>query len=508
MQCLREKCVRCFRWTVKDVWIIRDSTQCEVLAVTTVLSSQALLDRCSYAMPLLALAPRFSHNRKAWFNGLRFRKLGIFQNSVRLQRQVGCFFSQIQLSTPWNMPNMTVHERLWISYWNKGLGRQQRQGRCPQAPNNMKRLRIATTGHGAASWQIFCAELAILRSVCKACFQNHLPANWSLVEDVPSKALVAKNLTQRGGEMLILNSSAGPAAADEKLPVTRTATHQLPQLSPATSQQFNSMCGMIQKPNVGTAFAVVLLRCTVLYWGWTLRGQEIISVRTWTTDSAVRLEDCSSSTFLVAVQEAALNGTLSSNNCTGAAGTLVSQGPVELRILTQPFSFAPFLLHFQVQRWSWVSVAGLWSLGCRFHASVACSAKEMPSLTRLVRHKSGMALAWLLMFITNEKQCSVHSPCAIISRLQSQIVQIRGAFSYCGKDSDLQFKVIQPISTQFLKSSNTGATHCPHFQPTYNWWRHWHPIRKEHVMSRAPMFEGSNWNVTGTETWIAGTATW
>ena len=103
----------------------------------------------------------------------------------------------------------------------------------------MKRLRIATTGHGAAAWQFFGAELAMLRSVCTACFQNHLPANWSLVEDVPSKALVAKNLTQRGGEMLILNSSAGPAAAAEKTPTTRTVIHKLAQLSPATSQQFN-----------------------------------------------------------------------------------------------------------------------------------------------------------------------------------------------------------------------------------------------------------------------------
>ena len=92
---------------------------------------------------------------------------------------------------------------------------------------------------------------------------SHL--QWSLTDDVPSKALVAKNLTQYGGGLVILNSSAGPAAADEKPPVTRTATHQLSQLSPATSQQFNSMCGMIEKPNVGTVFAVVLLRCTVLY---------------------------------------------------------------------------------------------------------------------------------------------------------------------------------------------------------------------------------------------------
>ena len=43
---------------------------------------------------------------------------------------------------------------------------------------------------------------------------SHL--QWSLTDDVLSKALVAKNLTQRGGDMLILNSSAGPTAAAEK----------------------------------------------------------------------------------------------------------------------------------------------------------------------------------------------------------------------------------------------------------------------------------------------------
>jgi len=95
-----------------------------------------------------------------------------------------------------------------------------------------------------------------------------LTFNSSIATSGHGAALVAKNFTQYGGGLVILNSSA---------------------------------------------------------------GQEIISVRAWTTDSAVRLEDCRSSTFLVAVQEAALNGTLSSNNCTGAAGTLVSQGLVELR---------------------------------------------------------------------------------------------------------------------------------------------------------------------------------
>ena len=81
----------------------------------------------------------------------------------------------------------------------------------------------------------------------------------------------------------------------------------------------------------------------------------MISVSKWTTDtaSAVRLEDCTSETFLISVQQgAALNGTLSSSNCSGTAGTLVSRGPVELRILAQLGSVAPFLLHFQVQRWS------------------------------------------------------------------------------------------------------------------------------------------------------------
>ena len=132
----------------------------------------------------------------------------------------------------------------------------------------------------------------------------------------------------------------------------------------------------------------------------------------WTTDtaSAVRLEDCRSETFLTFVeQEAALTGTLSSNNCTGAAGTLVSQGPVELRILTQLGSVAPFLLLSVSRRLQEVSVV------YRFHESVACSAQEMPSLTRLVRHKSGMALPGLHMFITLGQQRSGHSRCAIIS---------------------------------------------------------------------------------------------
>eukprot|EP00434_Breviolum_minutum_P038114 symbB.v1.2.033799.t1/scaffold4250.1/size42417/4 len=98
-----------------------------------------------------------------------------------------------------------------------------------------------------------------------------LTFNSSIATTGHGAALVAKNLTQCGGDMLIVNSSA---------------------------------------------------------------GQDMISVSKWTTDtaSAVRLEDCTSETFLISVQQgAALNGTLSSNNCSGTAGTLVSRGPVELR---------------------------------------------------------------------------------------------------------------------------------------------------------------------------------
>ena len=138
----------------------------------------------------------------------------------------------------------------------------------------------------------------------------------------------------------------------------------------------------------------------------------MISVSKWTTDtaSAVRLEDCTSETFLISVQQGvALTGKLSSNNCTGTAGTLVSRGPVELRILTQPGSVAPFLLLSVSRRLQEVSVV------YRFHESVACSAQEMPSLTRLVRHKSGMALAGLHVSITLGQPCGGHSCCAIIS---------------------------------------------------------------------------------------------
>ena len=62
---------------------------------------------------------------------------------------------------------------------------------------------------------------------------------WSLIRDVLFKALVAQNLTQYGGDMVVLNGSAGPTAAAKKTPITRTVIHQLAQLSPATSQQFN-----------------------------------------------------------------------------------------------------------------------------------------------------------------------------------------------------------------------------------------------------------------------------
>ena len=58
----------------------------------------------------------------------------------------------------------------------RGQGGNEGKEGVFKPPHNMKLLRIATSGHGAASWQFFCAELAILRSVCTACFQSQSPA--------------------------------------------------------------------------------------------------------------------------------------------------------------------------------------------------------------------------------------------------------------------------------------------------------------------------------------------
>ena len=135
----------------------------------------------------------------------------------------------------------------------------------------------------------------------------------------------------------------------------------------------------------------------------------------------------------------------------------------------------------------------------------------MSSLTRLVRHKSGMALAWLHMFITFGKQRSGHSPCAIISRFQSQIGQVRGAISInkLHKDSDPQCNVINTDfntipPTNLLKHVRHILTSKKRRIGVTSVTAH----SEKKVMSRAPLVEGSNWNVTGTETWISGTATW
>ena len=87
-------------------------------------------------------------------------------------------------------------------------------------PQNMKQLRRATR-HGAASWQIFVLNLPFFDLFAQRAFRIcHL--QWPLVQDVLSKALVVQNLTQCGGDLVILNSSAGPAVAAEKTPI-----HQL-----------------------------------------------------------------------------------------------------------------------------------------------------------------------------------------------------------------------------------------------------------------------------------------
>ena len=110
----------------------------------------------------------------------------------------------------------------------------------------------------------------------------------------------------------------------------------------------------------------------------------------WTADGAVRLEHCISSTFLMSVHNASLTGVLSSDNCTGAAGILVSQGPVTLRDSAKLIGFSrdasagfPFpvlqVLSLQVDAEEFAV------------RSYVANTKEMPSSTRPVRRKSGLA---------------------------------------------------------------------------------------------------------------------
>ena len=111
-------------------------------------------------------------------------------------------------------------------------------------------------------------------------------------------------------------------------------------------------------------------------------GQEIISVANWATDGAVRLEHCRSATFLMSVQNASLTGVLSSDNCSGAAGTLVSQGPVTLRLsakLVGCFRYASRFAGF-----------GCWRIRAAIRSYIA-NTEEMPCSTRPVRRKSGLA---------------------------------------------------------------------------------------------------------------------
>ena len=90
-------------------------------------------------------------------------------------------------------------------------------------------------------------------------------------------------------------------------------------------------------------------------------GQEIISVANWTADGAVRLEHCRSATFLMSVHTASLTGVLSSDNCSGVAGILVSQGPVTLRLSAKLIG----LFRFQVCRF-WMLKNSLFSLTSLF----------------------------------------------------------------------------------------------------------------------------------------------
>ena len=101
-------------------------------------------------------------------------------------------------------------------------------------------------------------------------------------------------------------------------------------------------------------------------------------------DGAIRLEHCRSATFLMSVQNASLTGVLSSDNCSGAAGILVSQGPVTLRLSAKLIGF------FQV-----CSLQVLDAEEFVVQSHVLCwhlvNTKEMPSSTRPVRRKSGLS---------------------------------------------------------------------------------------------------------------------
>ena len=66
--------------------------------------------------------------------------------------------------------NMAVLERLWVSTRAQG-GTEGKEG-VLKPPFNMKRLRIATTGHGAASWQ-FLLCWTCHSSIC-FCWHNGL----------------------------------------------------------------------------------------------------------------------------------------------------------------------------------------------------------------------------------------------------------------------------------------------------------------------------------------------
>ena len=72
-------------------------------------------------------------------------------------------------------------------------------------------LRTTDSGRGAVTWLVFCTLIRI-------------PARWSHgpMEGLVSQALMAKDLAQHAGDMVILNNSAGAVAQNRrKLPWNR-----------------------------------------------------------------------------------------------------------------------------------------------------------------------------------------------------------------------------------------------------------------------------------------------
>ena len=221
---------------------------------------------------------------------------------------------------------------------------------------------------------------------------------------VVCEALSAKDLKQHGGDILIRDNSAGAVAENwfsvEQMWYDAICTIQQQQLI-VRCVEWHSRGKCLNGLPVSTCCQAIFFihNCSTVLVGCGLfRGQEIISVANWVTDGAVRLEHCRSATFLMSVQTASLTGVLSSDNCSGAAGTLVSQGPVTLRPSAKLIGFFRYASRFA----GFESPGGCWrirySVSSRQHQGNAVFNKSSAPQVRLVRlflEMAAMVVLWV-----------------------------------------------------------------------------------------------------------------